>query len=221
MVGGAGEARARPSRLDRRITVGQRRRQCESVTLRCRRSTCTRSKLRARLTLGFRFCSKLWEPCRNVGIPRSYDANVMAKPRTSHCSICGAEKIRLKSGASRCSSCHNRRGREYYHSSALRRHKDRCAYLLRRYGLTYDNLERILSEQGDSCAICRKHWTSCKSAKRARDENIFLHYLCVDHDHRRNTVRGLLCNACNTAIGLFEEEPVRFEAAVAYLRRGS
>jgi hypothetical protein len=90
--------------------------------------------------------------------------------------------------------------------------------VLRRYGLTFDQVERLLSEQGGRCAICHKFWAHCKPAKRARDENVFLHYLCIDHDHKRNTVRGLLCNACNTAIGLFEEEPDRFEAAVEYLR---
>jgi Recombination endonuclease VII len=42
--------------------------------------------------------------------------------------------------------------------------------------------------------------------------------LCIDHDHQRKTIRGLLCNACNTAIGLFEEDLDRFEAAAIYLR---
>lgn len=84
--------------------------------------------------------------------------------------------------------------------------------------MTLEALEVILEAQDGCCAICRKHWTSCKPAKRARDQNVFLHHLCVDHDHARNSVRGLLCNSCNTAIGLFEEELERFSAAVAYLR---
>jgi hypothetical protein len=46
---------------------------------------------------------------------------------------------------------------------------------------------------------------------------MFLQHLCVDHDHRSGHVRGLLCNARNTAIGLFEEDTRRFEAALAYL----
>jgi hypothetical protein len=46
---------------------------------------------------------------------------------------------------------------------------------------------------------------------------MFLQHLCVDHDHANGNVRGLLCNACNTAIGLFEEDVERFATAAAYL----
>lgn len=84
--------------------------------------------------------------------------------------------------------------------------------------MTLEALELMLREQDGRCAICRKHWTLCKAAKRARDQNVFLHHLYVDHDHASNSVRGLLCNSCNTAIGLFEEDLERFSAAVAYLR---
>lgn len=83
--------------------------------------------------------------------------------------------------------------------------------------MTLEALEVMLQEQDGCCAICRKHWTSCKPAKRARDRNVFLHHLYVDHDHARDSVRGLLCNSCNTVIGLFEEDLERFGAAVAYL----
>ena len=85
--------------------------------------------------------------------------------------------------------------------------------------MTLEALEQLLHEQDERCAICGKHWTTCKAAKRARDRNVFLHHLYVDHDHTRKFVRGLLCNSCNTAIGLFEEDLERFGAAVAYLSR--
>jgi hypothetical protein len=89
----------------------------------------------------------------------------------------------------------------------------------RKYGTGIEDLKKILREQADCCAICLRPWLACVSAKRSRYEKLFLHHLCVDHDHRSGTVRGLLCNACNTAIGLFEEDLQRFENAVAYLRR--
>jgi Recombination endonuclease VII len=141
----------------------------------------------------------------------------MPRERTSHCGACGAAKVLLKSGASRCLTCHNRWGREYYHKSRLRRQKQQAAYVLRKYGLSMDLLEAMLGAQNGRCAICRKGWAECKAAKRVQHEAMFLHYLYVDHDHQSGRVRGLLCNACNTAIGLFEEDPARIGAAAAYL----
>ena len=151
--------------------------------------------------------------------PIDVTMTAMVRRRTSACSICGAEKICLYGGTWRCGACNRRRNREYYQNSALRRHNARRFHLRRRYGTTFEELERLLSEQHGCCAICRKAWAHCKPAKRARDQNLFLHHLCIDHDHERKTIRGLLCNACNTAIGLFEEDLDRFEAAMAYLRK--
>jgi hypothetical protein len=71
---------------------------------------------------------------------------------------------------------------------------------------------------GVASSICRLPWVQCKPAKAARhDETMFLHHLCVDHDHRSGAVRGLLCNACNTALGLLGEQPDRFREAAKYL----
>ncbi len=41
--------------------------------------------------------------------------------------------------------------------------------------------------------------------------------LVVDHDHVTNKVRGLLCNKCNMAIGLLQDDPMLLEFARMYL----
>lgn len=101
--------------------------------------------------------------------------------------------------------------------------KTRSAYLLRKYGISLEELETLLNKQQGRCAICQKHWRHCVVAKLPRYEVMFLHYLYVDHDHAKGSVRGLLCNGCNTAIGMLEEDPVRLKAAIDYLQgsRGS
>ena len=141
----------------------------------------------------------------------------MPRSRIPNCGRCGALKVLLTSGALRCLACHNRRGREYYQRSAVRRRKQRESYVQRKYGVGLPVLETMLERQAGRCAICARKWQDCAPAKRVRYEVVFLQYLYVDHDHRNGKVRGLLCNSCNTAIGLFEESPQRISGALSYL----
>jgi Recombination endonuclease VII len=94
-------------------------------------------------------------------------------------------------------------------------------YVMHKYSMSIADLEGILRRRDERCAICRKLWTQCVSAKRVRHEARFLQYLYVDHDHSPGKIRGLLCNGCNTAIGMFDEDPTHFEGAAAYLARYS
>jgi hypothetical protein len=41
----------------------------------------------------------------------------------------------------------------------------------------------------------------------------------VDHDHKTNTVRALLCRGCNTALGLLSECPERLRGLIEYLNK--
>ncbi len=45
--------------------------------------------------------------------------------------------------------------------------------------------------------------------------------LHVDHCHETGLVRGLLCYACNTGLGLFRHNSQSLEQAQAYLKRNN
>lgn len=77
--------------------------------------------------------------------------------------------------------------------------------LLRKYGLTLLEYRAMLDRQGGRCAICGAD--ACVTGKR----------FAVDHCHRTNQVRGLLCHCCNTGIGQLQDNPVILRAAIRYL----
>jgi hypothetical protein len=97
------------------------------------------------------------------------------------------------------------RRREYGKPEYQRRIK---AYRFRKqYGITLEDYERMLDEQGGVCAIC---------GLASPDKP-----LCVDHNHQSGAVRGLLCNPCNTILGRWRDSPEVAERAKQYLLKHS
>ncbi len=142
-----------------------------------------------------------------------------AHGRYAYCKSCSTNKERLRREA----EGYREKRREYYRKNAkrlaeierrrmarmpaqtkaeiMRRH-----LLKRKYGITPHDYDRMVAEQNGLCAICSR-----PPADGRR--------LAVDHCHRENFVRGLLCSPCNTALGLFAEDAERMRAAIAYLHR--
>lgn len=85
----------------------------------------------------------------------------------------------------------------------------------RRYGLTPESVEELLQAQGGKCAICR---VPLISPFIAEDDGTKVRPV-VDHNHRDGHVRGLLCPACNTGLGQFEDNPKIVKKAYQYLKR--
>ena len=61
----------------------------------------------------------------------------------------------------------------------------------------------LMEMQEGRCAIC---------------EDVLVNPNC-DHDHLTGEVRGLLCQQCNCALGLFQEDVWILESALRYLKR--
>lgn len=76
-------------------------------------------------------------------------------------------------------------------------------HLIHKYGLTLADKTRMHQEQDGSCAICR--------------ELVALEDIHVDHCHTSGKVRGLLCGACNKALGLLKDDPKRCMFMMRYL----
>ncbi len=78
------------------------------------------------------------------------------------------------------------------------------------YGITLERYEQMEVAQNGVCAICsRKQPDRTNRPKR----------LSVDHDHKTGQVRALLCDCCNRALGLLDDDPARAKALTDYLLR--
>jgi len=83
-----------------------------------------------------------------------------------------------------------------------------------RHNLTRDDVEFLKLSQGGRCSICN---------------DLLTDQFQIDHDHRccKSTdskscgkcVRGLLCRACNHALGRFKDQPYILRNAVNYIER--
>ena len=80
--------------------------------------------------------------------------------------------------------------------------------LMREFGMTPDDYEKIHKEQGGRCAIC-----STDNPGRGKRR------LSVDHCHSTGDVRGLLCNTCNRALGLLNDSIDTLQNSINYLRK--
>lgn len=144
--------------------------------------------------------------------------------KTKKCPRCKTEKAasefwvrRTRKGdqlASRCKVCSTEANREWRRSNPdyeKRRYQETKVYtrekhLKRKYGVDFEQYDKMLANQGGICAIC---------GKLESDENHGV--LHVDHCHESGLVRGLLCRNCNHVLGLFQDNPERLMAAKHYL----
>lgn len=86
--------------------------------------------------------------------------------------------------------------------------RGRRDHLLRKFGISPDDYDRMLAEQGGGCALC---------GKRAEDQTRYSTYLHIDHDHVTGRIRGLLCDQHNLLLGRFNDDPQILRKAAAYL----
>jgi hypothetical protein len=84
-----------------------------------------------------------------------------------------------------------------------------------RHGLTLEEYLQMLEDQDFACGACGKPLGESTD-------------VCIDHDHRhcpggvgcQECVRGVLCNACNRALGQVQDDLDRLIGLYDYLMAG-
>lgn len=145
------------------------------------------------------------------------------KPLSDFFPLYGKQKeIGLRNGRTHrswCKTCNSESGTEFKRNNpeARKRYSTyrRKITIERKYGLTEEDYFRILADQGGTCAICPRTDGRSKQTKQSPTKFHF----AVDHDHDTGVTRGLLCDTCNRALGMFGDDPDILRSAIAYLAR--
>ncbi len=117
-----------------------------------------------------------------------------------------------------CKKCNNQSGLHYKRQNPAARKRyiesRRIQTIKKKYGLSPEQYFSKLESQGGGCAICST--TEGKKLKRLSKTRF---NFAVDHDHDTDKVRGLLCDTCNRALGMFGDSPENLRSALAYLEK--
>lgn len=130
------------------------------------------------------------------------------KGTTNWQSRCKACQLALAKTRNASNPNYNRRKiREWEERQKAKDPNWRLRKLLRQsYGISLEDYQAILERQHYCCAACGL----------PDGENGHLGRLFVDHCHETGKVRGLLCNSCNTALGLLREDPAIINGLLDY-----
>ncbi|WP_371818271.1 endonuclease VII domain-containing protein [Pseudarthrobacter sp. C4D7] len=139
-------------------------------------------------------------------------------PRYKHASL-----VRDADGNKQCTTCRQWLPVDKFGKGGSGGLASRClqcandASRARKFGITRETYDALLSLQGGVCWLCKQL------------PNFGRNSLSVDHDHNccadkyktcGGCIRGLLCGSCNLALGQFDHNPERLEAAFKYLVEG-
>lgn len=148
-------------------------------------------------------------PCKNCGSTERY---VRKNGRPSSCVRCALRPGKWRTWAQRPENRDrvNARARAFRKNLSpekaaeyrLKKREQARRKRLEAYGLTVAAYDSMLAAQGGVCAIC----------KRRQSGNLH-----VDHCHRTNAVRSLLCFNCNDGLGRFKDSVALLERAREYL----
>jgi Autographiviridae endonuclease VII len=88
--------------------------------------------------------------------------------------------------------------------------ESRDSYLKRSHGLSDEDYNSQLVVQGYVCAVCKR----VNPSKPGDDPQ----KLAVDHNHRTDANRGVLCRRCNLVLGMLEDSQELLFRLMEYLR---
>jgi len=151
------------------------------------------------------YCSKV---CGGVARRRRVAANEVKTKRSVNCDYCGNSFSQNHPNQKFCSKSCSQMNWHYSRNGQDKR-------FWTNYRLRFEIVEKLLSQQGNACAICGSHFSGNRKSA-----------VHVDHDHSCcETVptcgkcnRGLICGNCNTMLGMAKDNFEILQKAATYLQ---
>lgn len=111
-----------------------------------------------------------------------------------------------------CIECGTKdRLKRYHEQNGKEKQKKRSfKNLMKQYGISVEYYEQERESQQFRCKICLAH-ENTQPHKR----------LYVDHCHTTGKYRGLLCQKCNTGLGMFQDSVESLNKAIEYINENS
>lgn len=122
------------------------------------------------------------------------------------CSVCKETKEPSLFGkvGKRCRACASKIASERYHSRPDVQRKQRERHYQKAYGVSSEQVDQWVRDQR-CCSICEVSFEVVR--------------FVIDHDHNTGLIRGLLCDKCNTGLGLLRDDPGLLRRAIRYLEK--
>lgn len=137
-------------------------------------------------------------------LPEFYRHKGMTDGHLNICRVCTISKSAVNQKKNPDKTRKDKRDLKRKHSEQYYRVR-----LLKEYNLTPEAYTELLLKQACACAVCFVPTSE------------LTYKLYVDHDHVTGKVRGLLCQKCNSGIGMLQDTLTVVESAVEYLKRAA
>jgi hypothetical protein len=83
------------------------------------------------------------------------------------------------------------------------------------YDLKWDEYQALIAKADNKCEICKTEFIENAQGRKGKAGSA----ACIDHNHKTNKIRGVLCNRCNRALGLLKDDASVLAKAIEYLCR--
>lgn len=108
-----------------------------------------------------------------------------------------------------CKQCASKRKQDWYQGNKDTSDRKARTYAIRRdYGITKETYDILMAQAGTHCKICYNRYTEGNS-KFGKT---------LDHCHTTGNIRGVICQACNKALGKVRDNPETLSNLINYLK---